>query len=61
MTLPLPQPETAQEAHDQAVDWQHWMSSQNLSSDEMAACHEHFTATGEKFGLTEEFKENWII
>jgi len=53
--------ETADEARDQAIAWQHWASEQNLSYGELAVWGRHFEELGEMFGLTEEFKENGII
>lgn len=50
-----------EEARSIAVDWQEWASSQNLSYGELAEYQSYFGTLGEKFGLTEEFKENGII
>jgi hypothetical protein len=57
----MPEPKTAQEARQQAVDWQHWQSTQNLSWSETGDWCCYFEKTAEQFGLTEEFKENGII
>ena len=53
--------ETAEAARDVAIDWQHWMSEQNLSYGQMAAWESDFEELAERFGLTEEFRENGII
>lgn len=42
------QPTTVDEAREQAVAW-------------LVVWQEHFSATAEKFQLTEEFRENGII
>jgi hypothetical protein len=55
------QPQSVDEARQQAIEWQMWMADQDMSYGELADWQGHFTETGEKFGLTEEFKENGII
>ena len=53
---------TAAEAHDFAVEWQHWMSEQNLSYGEMIEWESYFEGLAERFPeLREEFTENGII
>ncbi len=54
-------PQTAEEARQYAIDWQKWASEQNLSYAELGYWQGVFLALGEKFDLTEEFKENGII
>jgi hypothetical protein len=54
---------TAEEARQQAIDWQQWASGEHLqlSYEELATFAEHFTKLANKFNLTEEFRENGII
>lgn len=52
---------TKDEARQYAIDWQNWVSVQNLSYAEIAEWQAYFEMVGEKFDLTEEFKENGII
>jgi hypothetical protein len=52
---------TAEEARDYAIDWQAWMSNQNLSYGEIAEWQMIFRELAERFDLEEEFKENGII
>ena len=49
------------EASQEAIEFQHWASEQNLSYGELLEYQEHFIELGRKFNLTEEFKENGII
>jgi len=51
---------TEGEARQYAIDWQNWASEQNLSYGELAEWGAVFAKLGEKFNLTEEFKENGI-
>lgn len=52
---------TAEEARQLAIDWQTWSAEQSLSYGELAEWQAHFDKLAERFGLTEEFKENGII
>ena len=52
---------SADEAESLAIDWQHWQSEQSLSYGEVVYYQNYFEALGEKFNLTEVFKENAII
>lgn len=53
---------TAAEAYDFAVEWQHWMSEQNLSYGDMAEWESYFEGLAERFPeLRDEFEENGII
>lgn len=61
-------PQTADEARQYAIDWQHWASEQNeigkgptLYQSDLAEWQAIFTELGERFNLTEEYKENGII
>ena len=51
------------EGHAQsvAVDYQHWAREQDLSYAELGIFQCLLEAIGEKFNLTEEFRENGII
>lgn len=60
-TMPKQTPTTADEARQYAIDWQHWANDQNLSWSEISEWQGIFTALADKYGLTEEFKENGII
>lgn len=53
--------ETAQEARDKAIEWQHWASEQAMSWGEVAGWSLYFTALKQQFPeLAEEFEENGI-
>lgn len=52
---------TAEEARQQAIDWQNWQSEQSLSYSELSDWQAHFETLAKKFKLTNEFKENGII
>ena len=54
-------PKNKGDARQIAVDFQSWSSEQNLSYGELFKYQTYFRIIGEKFGLTEEFKENGII
>lgn len=54
-------PQTKEEARQYAIDWQYWLSGQNLSLGELADWQAHFEEIATKFDLTEEFKDNGII
>lgn len=49
------------QARQLAIDWQAWSAEQSLSYGELAEWQAHFEKLGERFGLTEEFKENGVI
>ena len=52
---------TREEARDHAIQWQHWMGTQNLSWGEIAEWQDYFTLLGNQFNLIEEFKDNGIL
>jgi hypothetical protein len=54
-------PQTAEEARQQAIGWQHGLSEQSISYGELAEWQSYFETLAEKFDLTDEFKENGII
>lgn len=61
-------PKTREEARQYAIDWQQWFTEQNtkenpqsLYMSELIEWQNIFTELGERFDLTEEFKENGII
>ncbi len=54
-------PKTEEEARQYAMDWQNWMSDEDLSWGEIVGCANEFKAIGKKFDLLDEFKENDII
>jgi len=53
--------EKKEAARQEAIDWQLWASEQNLSYGELADYQAHFEATGRRYGLIQEFRENAII
>jgi hypothetical protein len=58
---PVEKIESAEEARDIAIEWQHWASEQSMSWGELADWQGYFVELAERFGLTEEFTENGII
>ena len=52
---------TEEEAREEAINFQRWVSEQSLSYSEIAEFSGFFETLGKKFNLTEEFKENGII
>jgi hypothetical protein len=54
-------PESAEDARQQAIDWQTWAAEQSMSYGELIHWQQHFTITGQQWNLTEEFKENGIL
>ena len=56
-----PQPETAEQARQYAIDWQNWQAQGTLSYGELAEWQAVFTDLAGKYNLTAEFKENGII
>ncbi len=57
----LKMPKTAEEASDQAMDWQHEFSNKSMSWQEVLDAQMHFEKVAKKFKLTDEIKENGII
>ena len=52
---------TQSEARQIAIDYQSWASKRSLSYYDISLWQSYFETLAEKFGLTEEFKENAII
>lgn len=52
---------TAEEAREQAINWQQWVSEQAVSYGELSEWQTYFEALAKKFSLTDEFKENGIL
>jgi hypothetical protein len=52
---------TQEDAREYAIDWQNWISEQNLSYGELIEWSEIFEELAERFDLREEFEENSII
>jgi hypothetical protein len=50
-----------QEAKQYAIDYQNWVSEQNLSYGKLSQYQGMLEAVGRKFNLLKEFKENGII
>lgn len=59
--MEMTKPTTKEEARSNAIEWQHWVSEQNLSYGELAEWQAHWTQVAEDFNLTNEFCENGII
>ena len=57
----LKMPKTADEARNQAMEWQNDFSSKSMSWEEVMDAGNHFVKTAKKFKLTKEFEENGII
>lgn len=55
------QPQTADGARNYAIDWQNWVSEQNLSYGELADWSDYFYKLAKKYNLLREFKENGIL
>lgn len=49
------------EARQYAIDWQNWQAEQALSMTEVTEWQQFFETLGDKWHLTDEFKENGII
>lgn len=49
------------EAREYAIQWQHWVGTQNLSWGELHEWQYTFEFLADKFYLVDEFKENGII
>lgn len=53
---------TAEDARELAIQWQSWISEQDMSMSEFAEWGSYFEGLAERFPeLREEFKENAII
>jgi len=52
---------TAWQARDAAIHWQHNIADQPMSWSEVAEWGEFFAQLGERFDLTDEFRENGVI
>jgi len=59
--IKLKMPKTAEEASQQAMDWQSEFSSKSTSWAEVIKAGDHFRKLAKKFNLTAEFEENGII
>ncbi len=59
--MKITQPINAEEAREQAIEWQHWIGEQALSFDEILGWQNHFESVAEQYDLVDEFKENGVI
>jgi hypothetical protein len=59
--IPIDEVKIEEDAQDLAIGWQEWSSNQSLSYEEISEWQRYFEELGEKFNLTEEFRENGII
>jgi len=57
----LKNPKTADEAREQAMDWQSEFSNKSTSWEDVIKAANHFEKMAKKFNLTKEFRENGII
>lgn len=48
-------------ARQEAIDWQHQASTQNLSYSEIVEKNNYFERLGKRYGLIKEFRENGVI
>jgi len=48
-------------AREQAIDWQDWLSENNVSYEGLAIATNYFEKLGRRYGLIREFRENAII
>lgn len=48
-------------ARQEAIDWQHQASTQNLSYGEIVEKNNYFERLGKRYGLVKEFRENGVI
>lgn len=51
----------ADEAREQAFEWQHWQAEQRLSYDELLQWQTYFESIAKEYNLTDEFRENGVI
>lgn len=58
---PIENVKSADQARELAFMWSDWESNSALSWGEVSDWQSYFEQLAEKFGLTEEFKENGII
>jgi len=52
---------TREEARQEAIEIQNWISQNSLSYSGLCDYQEYFRVLGEKFNLIDEFKENGLI
>jgi hypothetical protein len=52
---------TKEEAIQYAINWQNWVSTQNLSYSELIHWQEYWNTIAHQFDLVDEYKENGII
>ena len=48
-------------ARQEAIEWQHTTAQEPMSYGELADWQGYFQKLARRYGLTEEFRENWII
>lgn len=49
------------EAREQAIEWQDWQATQDLSYDELLQWQQYFQSIAKEYNLTDEFRENGVI
>ena len=59
--MKLSTPKTKEQAREQAINTQSIISNNNFSLGELLIISEHFLYFGQKFGLSDEFKQNGIV
>ena len=58
---PIKDIENQAEARQIAIDWQAWVSEQNMFYSELLEWHDYFETIADVFDLRDEFIEEWII
>lgn len=53
--------ERKEAARQEAVDWQIWLSENSISGEGLMIAAAHFEATGRRYGLLQEFRENAVL
>jgi hypothetical protein len=49
-----------EQVRNEAIDWQDWLSENNVSYEGLAIASDYFEKQGRRYGLLQEFRENAI-
>jgi hypothetical protein len=49
-----------EQVRNEAIDWQDWLSENNVSYEGLAIASDYFERQGRRYGLLQEFRENAI-
>ena len=49
-----------EQVRNEAIDWQDWLSENNVSYEGLAIASDYFEKQGRRYGLLQEFRENCI-